>query len=208
MTKADDNKNERVIPLKEDPPPKKGRTRPGYLVGSVTLSLHTLEANKMVKGKLVPGRQRRNRIGLKSFSRGYIAVADRELRIRINEIIDDMHERFSLLQDQINQHKQHQIIKIDDYVSSAPREIPLRLSTAGMRAAHLLTVYDKTVLDIHRLYLTGAYSHDQRNKMLRQALGYVRTAFESPFWQRKDVVAITKPTSSDTSSEKPSKNHV
>lgn len=128
MTKADNNKNERVIPLKEDPPPKKGSTRHGYLICSVTLSLHTLEANNMVTGQMAPGRQRRNRIGLKSFSHSYIAVADREQRMRINEIIDDMRERFSLLQEQIDHHKQYSIIEIDDYASSEPREINLQLS--------------------------------------------------------------------------------
>ena len=207
MIKGDSTKNERVIPLKEDPPPSKGRTRPGYLHGEVTLVLHTLEANNMITGKVVPGRKRRNRIGLKSFSRGYIAVADREQRIRINEIIEDMRERFRLLQEQIDHHKQFAIIEINDYASSEPREIKLRLSPAGLKASQLLTIYDKTVLDIHCLHLMGAYNLDQRNKMLRQALDHIRTVFESPFWLRKEVVAITEPAVEDSSSQS-SKNHI
>ena len=190
MAKGSTKNTEKVIPLREEAPVRR-RERPGYLAGAPTLTIHTLEANNLLFGKVLI-RKKRSSVGLISFSNAYISIQRSDYRRRVGQVIEDVRERFKLLRNQIEEHKQRQIFKIENYQSNKPRDITLKpLSGTVLRVAYLLVQYDQLVLEIHQLHDTGVYDLEQRNQMLRQATGYMKKVLESPFWVRDDVMAAT-----------------
>ena len=192
MAKESAKTQSKVIPLREEAPVRR-RTRPGYLIGTVNLKLHTLEANNLVFGRVETARNK-NIVGVLSFARAYRQIQQNAHKKRISRVIDDTEESFRHLQNQIEEHKRQQLVQIENYGSVKPRDVKLRsMSETGARAASLLVKYDRIVLDIRQLHVSGVYDQEQRNQMLRKALDYIRSMLESPFFTRDDVQALTSP---------------